>query len=143
MSTKNKAFSIILVVLIIATIGSIVYIVSSPPAEESFTEFYILGTEGKAKDYPMQLVVGEEGRVIIGIVNREYETVTYRAEVRIDGVRNSEIAPIVLEYGKKWEQKLSFIPQKAGKNQKVEFLLYKQGQIEAYRMLHLWVDITQ
>ncbi len=27
--------------------------------------------------------------------------------------------------------------------QKVEFLLYKQGQDEIYQTLHLWVDITE
>ena len=29
-----------------------------------------------------------------------------------------------------------------GKNQKLEFLLYKDQQIEAYRKLHLWISVT-
>ncbi len=42
-------------------------------AGERFTEFYILGLEGKADNYPDELTVGEEGRVILGIVNHEHE----------------------------------------------------------------------
>ena len=38
-----------------------------------------------------------------------------------------------LALGKNW--------RKANNDQKIEFLLFKDGQIEIYRSLHLWVDI--
>jgi len=39
--------------------------------QEPFTEFYILGPEGKADNYPTDYVLGENGTVIVGIVNHE------------------------------------------------------------------------
>ena len=82
-----------------------------------------------------------EGKVIMGIINREYETVTYRVEVVIDGVKNNEVGPVALDHDGKWEKVIGFTPGRAGDNQKVEFLLYKQGQKEVYRRIHLPVDV--
>jgi len=140
----SKVLSVIFVLAILVVLGALGYIVAVPKAQESFTEFYVLGLEGKAIDYPNQLVVGEEGRVIVGIINQEHETVSYRVEVRIDGVKNNEIEPIVLEHNEKWEEEVSFIPQKAGENQKVEFLLYKSDKAEPIlKPLHLWLDVSK
>ena len=42
----------------------------------------------------------------------------------------------------KWEMELSFIPQVAGDNQRVEFLLYKNGENKPYmEPLYLLVDV--
>ena len=72
--------------------------------------------------------MGEEGTVMLGFINREYETVNYRVEVRINGVNNSDIGPIILEHGEKWERKVSFVPQMAGENQQVEFSCISMGK---------------
>lgn len=143
MSTRDKALSSILGLLILATIGVIVCVSHSPPARGRFTEFYILGVEGKAEVYPEELVMGEKGRVILGIVNCEYQKMGYRVVVRIDGMQNVEIRPVVLEHEEQWEQEVSFIPAKAGDNQKVDFLLFKEGKLEPYNSLHLWVDVME
>jgi len=37
----------------------IVYVIVTPKQGEKFTEFYILGPEGMADDYPTDLAVGE------------------------------------------------------------------------------------
>lgn len=58
------------------------YIIATPQAGERFTEFYILGLEGRAERYPTQLMVGEEGKVRVGIIDREHETASYWVEVR-------------------------------------------------------------
>ena len=65
--------------------------------------------------------MGGEGKVIMGIINREYETVTYRVEVVIDGVKNNEVGPVALDHDGKWEKVIGFTPGRAGDNQKVEF----------------------
>lgn len=108
---------------------------------ERFTEFYILGLEGKATDYPTELGIGEEGRVILGIVNREYQRVNYRVEIAIDGVRNREIGPLILEHRERWEGEANFAPTKAGDNQKVEFMLYEEGKPLLKEQLHLWINV--
>jgi len=137
----DKTLSIILMLTILGALGTLGYVIASPKVGERFTEFYIEGLEGKAADYPKELVAGEEGKVIVGIINREHETVTYRVEVVIGGVKNSEVGPVTLNHDEKWEEIVGFTPDKAGDNQKVEFLLYRQGQNEVYQSLHLWVDV--
>ena len=122
MSTRDKALSSILGILILAAIGVIAYVTHSPPVGERFTEFYLLGVEGKAEAYPKELVVGEEGKVLVGIVNHEYQEMDYRVVVRIDGMENQEIGPVALAHEEKWEQEVSFLPEKAGDKQEVEFL---------------------
>jgi len=88
--------------------------------------------------------MGQQGKVIVGIINREHEVASYRVEVIVDGVKNNEVKRIVLEHEEKWEGEISFTPQKTGKRQKVEFILYQDGQIEPYlEPLHLWIDVTE
>ncbi len=86
----GKVLSIILGLAILGTLGTLGYVLANPAAD-SFTEFYIMGLSGKAADYPGKLMAEEEGKVIMGIINREHEPVTYRVEVVIDGVKNNEI----------------------------------------------------
>lgn len=144
-SKLDKVLTVVLLCAIIAAIGTLIYVISTPKVGEKFTEFYILGEGGKAEGYPRELVVGETGYVILGIVNHEYKPVTYTAKVLIGGEENSSIGPITLKNKEKWEKKIGFTPTKPGKNIKVQFLLYKEGQSEPepYRSLHLWINVTE
>ncbi len=137
----DRALSVVLALFILGALGMLGYAIANPKVGERFTEFYIEGLEGKAADYPKELVMGEEGKVIVGIINREHETVTYRVEVTIDGDKSNEVGPVALDHDEKWEEIVGFTPNKAGDNQKVEFLLYGHGQNEVYQRLHLWVDV--
>ena len=132
------------VIVIMAVLGALGYVIAMPRGGERFTEFYMLGEEGKAADYPGELAVGEEGRVLVGIVNQEGETMSYWVEVRIDGVKSNEVGPIVLGDEQKWEEIVSFTPDRAGDSQKVEFLLYMNEGSEPYlKPLHLWIDVKE
>ena len=117
-----------------------VYVIVTPKEGEKFTEFYVLGPGGKAEDYPTNLNVGEEGEVIIGVVNHEYAQVTYQLEVRLDGAVIGE-EYIALGNNETWEHSFTFRATKTGEDQKLEFLLFKVGLEEIYRSLHLWVDV--
>lgn len=143
-SALDRTLTIILAIAILGTLGTLGYVLAKPGVGERFTEFYILGLSGKAADYPAEIRVGEAGKVIVGIVNHEGEVVSYRVEVRIGGVRNNEVGPVVLANEQKWEEIVSFTLDKAGDSQKVEFLLYKNEETEPYlEPLHLWVDVTE
>ena len=131
----------ILVLAVLGAMGMLGYTITKPAMPERFTEFYLLGSSGRAGDYPERVAVGEEGKVVVGIVNREQETVTYRVEVEIDGVISKVVEPMTLEHDEKWEEVVGFTPERAVDKQKVEFLLYKPEQSEAYHRLHLWLDI--
>jgi uncharacterized membrane protein len=144
MSGWDKVLSIVLVVSILGAIGALAYVIMTPKAGEKFTEFYILGLDGKAANYPTELTVGEEGKVILGIVNHEHEDeLTYRVEILIDGEGNSTISPPALNHGVKWEDEVGFVPQKAGGNQTVEFILYKQGEEEVYHSVYLRLNVKE
>ena len=81
MSKRDKALSTILGIVILGAIGTLGYVIATPKVGERFTEFHILGLEAKAISYPTKLRVGEEGKVIVGIINQEHETLKYRVEV--------------------------------------------------------------
>lgn len=137
----DKVLSIVLVASMLVAIVAIVYAVVAPPVGERFTEFYILGPDGKADNYPKKLTLGEEGKVILGIVNNESENMTYSVEIKVGDEGNSTIGPLSLVNKEKWENEVEFTPAKAGKNQKVEFVLFRLGEAEPYRTLHLWVSV--
>lgn len=144
MSKLDKGLSFCLVVAIVAALGCLGYVIASPKQGEKFTEFYILSTKGKAEDYPKQVILGEPVELIIGVVNHEYQTASYRVAITIDGVKNSQIDIGTLENGQKCERKVSFIPQIAGKKQNVEFYLYKNGEIKPCFAdpLRLYIDVV-
>jgi len=140
----DKGLSVGLVVAILGALGMRGYVRAKPGVGERFTELYILGVGGKAEDYPQELTIGEEGEVIVGIINREHERVSYHVEVTIDNVKNNEVGPIKLEHDETWEGIVAFTPGKPGEDQKVEFLLYKNGGSEpSAESLHLWIDVVE
>jgi len=126
----------------VLAISVTVYVIVTPKEGEKFTEFYVLGPGGMAEDYPTNLTVGEEGEVIIGVVNHEYAPVNYQLEVILNGEVINEKS-VELMHNETWEGPHTFRAKKTGEDQKLEFLLYKEGlkETEPYRALHLWVDV--
>jgi uncharacterized membrane protein len=139
----DKIFTVILIISIVLAISMTAYVIVTPKEGEKFTEFYVLGPGGKAEDYPTNLKVGEKGEVIIGIVNHEYANVTYQLEARLNGEVIDEKS-IELMHNETWESPFTFRATRAGEDQKLEFLLYKEGIMnEVYRSLHLWLDVKK
>ena len=103
-SVTEKVLSVALVVTIIGTIGVLGYVVAFPKTGEKFTEFYILDAAGKMANYTDNLSMGMTGNVVLGIVNREYQEVTYRVEIRESAVLIKELGPMTLQDKEKWEQ---------------------------------------
>lgn len=80
-SNLDKALNIILIITIIIAISSLIYVIASPKIGERFTEFYILGPDGIAEDYPRFVHLGDKAEGIVGIVNHEYTTINYTLEI--------------------------------------------------------------
>ena len=137
----DKILSFILLGLILAALGMFGYAISTPDVGEKFTEFYILGANNKAGNYPKQLAIGKEAKLIAGIINRESDTTSYRMELSIDGQKIKDIGPVVVARGQKWEGEVTFTPDKVGDNQKLQLSLYKEAQL--YTQLALWVNVTE
>lgn len=146
-SRLDRALSIVLILAIVGAIGTLGYVIASPRVGERFTEFYILGLEGKAEGYPTELTVGEEGRVILGITNREHEIMGYEVKIKVDGVLQRRIGPIELAHEQGWREQVGFVPQEPGEDQKVQFVLYKIRTLgtedEPGPTLHLWIDVKE
>jgi len=140
-SILDKCLSIVLIASILGSSATLIYVVVTPKTDERLTEFYLLGPNGTVFDYPTDLKVGEEGKVIIGIANHEYENITYRLEVNFNGSLIYEAKVFLIE-NEKWESPFTFTAGRKGEKQKLEFLLSKNQQREAYRTLHLWVKVT-
>jgi uncharacterized membrane protein len=140
-SVLDKVLSIVLIASIIGSSATLVYVAVTPKTGERFTEFYILGPSGMASDYPTNLTIGEKGEVIIGIVNHEYDNTTYHLVITFNGTLIHEEQVSLIE-NETWERTFTFNTSEKGENLKLEFLLYKDRETEAYRTLHLWVNIT-
>ncbi len=77
----DQVLTIILLMAISIALTTLVYVVATPKEGESFTEFYLLGPDGTLSDYPTSLLVGQDGKVIIGVANHEHQTKEYTVEV--------------------------------------------------------------
>jgi uncharacterized membrane protein len=142
----DRVLTILLVLSIVLSITTFIYVVMTPKQGEHFTEFYILGPEGKADNYTTKYVLGESGTVTVGIVNNEYRPVNYTMELRLEN-RSLPLPEnqkhISLAHNETWEKPVTFTPTSEGKDMKLEFLLFNEtvGSIP-YRELHLWIDVS-
>jgi uncharacterized membrane protein len=128
----------VLVALVAATV-----IFAAPKPGERFTEFYILGPEGLAENYPREAAVGQPVEIAVGIANREGVTAAYRVEVENEGhlIGQSDwvqLAPDAVD-----ERTVTFVPREAGEDVLIAFLLYRDGGTEPYRTLRLWLKVKE
>ena len=133
------------VMLIVALVG-VVYVSMTPGAEaDPYTEFYILGPDGNASDYPTNLSTGETDELIAGITNNEHQSMTYTVVLLLDSESVSEQTVQVAD-GETWEGELRFTPEDAGVKQ-LDILLYvgedPDLDDEPYRKLELVVNVTE
>jgi uncharacterized membrane protein len=160
-----RTINIIILVVLIAAIGVTLFAITNPKTGEEFTDFYILGENGKATDYPTDLTEGSSSLVIIGIHNSEYKTVPYVVEIwltnmTINTTTNSTLMnqmerldqfSVSLNHNETYQVYYQFTPTSTGFNQ-MTFLLFKDGVPSdllngnerinsSYRKLQLWVTV--
>ncbi len=140
-SNLDKIIRVILILAIVGMIGALVYMVQTPQIKGEYTEFYILGPEGKAENYPKDMGLGDTARIFVVIANHEFKEIEYTIKITIDNDKLHEIGPIQLAHEGKWEQEVSITATSLGENQKVEFQLYKGDDIEASQSLHFWINV--
>ena len=165
----SRTLSVILILSILGAIGALAYTVASPKAGERFTEFYILGQEGKAADYPQNFILsngvvtsvdyGDDnivqdstGKLTIGIINREQRDTTYTLKIQLDGeainilVDGNDVAqlgPITLQNDEEYEIEIGFAPTHTGDNQRVDIILLVDGEPYFDDPLHIWINVTE
>lgn len=137
----DKKISLILIIILIAALAATIYIIVTPYPGEKFTEFYILGPEGKAGNYPINLTQGQTGNVIVGIINHEGSNTSYNLVIKLNNttLKNENVD---LLNNEKREIPFSFTAT-SGNNQTMEFLLYKlPDKNNVYRSLNLNIDVS-
>jgi len=77
----NRLLSIILVLVIFVAMTTIVYVIASPKESEHFSEFFLLGENRMADDYPNQITAGLNYPMFVGVGNHEYRNMTYTIEM--------------------------------------------------------------
>jgi len=143
----DRMLTVILLICIVASVAVLAYVVAVPKQGEKFTEFYILGPDGKAEGYPEWFHLNESRPVIVGVVNHEYRNVTYDLVVVLND--SNDIMPLytdrlTLEDNQTWQKTINIQPGRVGTDMEVQFLLYADGNMTApYRDLHLWVSVTK
>jgi len=167
-SIFSKVLSVTLIVFIIGALAVLGYTVATPKIGEKYTEFYILGLNNTAQNYPNGFIMeggrvtqvgysaeqtniaGEWAKVTVGLANHEQQKTNYSIGITIDGepvnitydgANISRLGPISLEHGQKWEHQIGFAPEHAGDNQKVEIILFKDGSAYPDNSLNLWIDV--
>jgi uncharacterized membrane protein len=145
MISRKRLYAVLSVLLGLSVVGAAVAVAVTTLSQvpgEPYTEFYLLGPGGKAAGYPSGVTAGEEQTVTVGIVSHEPKITTYRVEVEADGQVIARAGPLVIAPLDRYEQPLGFTLEAAGDRQKVTFLLYREGQPDAYRSVYLWVDVS-
>lgn len=133
-----------LLVLVLVSIGATAYLATgSRSTNETFTEFFLLDAEFRAKEYPKELQVGETAQVVIGIANWEYRPVRYQVAIESAGLIINRLGPYTLEHGERLHELTSFSLDSADPTQRVNFSLFKDEAPEPYRSLVLWVEVRE
>lgn len=162
-SRTDRILNILLLIAVLSAVITVIFVIAVPKQGEKFTEFYVLGENGKAADYPDRVVFGQQYPLSIGIGNHEYRTVTYTVEtwavlMESDNETNTSV---VRAMDPLWQRTVTIahnetvtIPwnlslEEGGYN-RVEFLLFNESVPAAagsdriggsYRDLHLWVTV--
>jgi uncharacterized membrane protein len=137
----------ILIALLLAGLATAwIFLVPSP--DQFMTDFYMLGPEGLAENFPRQAAPGEQLSLTMGLSNKERESMTYRVEIwAMDPLEDKrekvgESIPITLQPGESIEWPLSWSMPWPGDDQQVEFLLFHDDDPDPYRQLRLWLNVT-
>jgi len=109
--------------------------------QPEFTEFYILGSEGLAADYPVEVIVNTPSSITVGITNQEGAKHTYTVVALCSDMPVGLISEIAIEEGETWEGQLTIVIHEPGDGQRIEILLADENYDFPYRSLIYWVDV--
>ncbi len=140
MTSERRAILVIAGALLLAVITA-AWIFLKPSPNQFMTEFYILGSEGLAEDYPQEVIVGDTVSVTVGIANREGTTSSYNIQVLQNDQVIGQAIQITLENQATWEGPMGFALPDAGDDQQVVFILEREGYPSPYRTLRLWINV--
>ncbi len=135
----DRILSVLLALSVLFSVAAVAYVIVTPKQGEKFTEFYILGPGGMADGYPTELEPGEQGQVIVGVVNHEYSDIPYVFKAGFVNGSMLEGKEFTLAHNQTLEFPYNFTVYD-NMTKKLEFQLYLEGNSTVYRSLHLWIN---
>jgi uncharacterized membrane protein len=133
---------VLAIALLLAAVLSAAILLRPKPVE-LFTEFYVLGPDGLVEGYPRVTKPGQAVTVTAGITNHEGQASEYHIVVQVAGEIVGGAGPRTLQDGAIWEAPVEYALPRAGEDQQVEFLLYRDDMVDPYRRLSLWIDVVE
>jgi len=166
MPVVDKILTIGIAVMLVASVVVLAWAITAPRVGERFTQLAILGPDGMAADYPRNLTVGEDARVLISVKSYEHRTADYTIAVILTNITDNtttvdswsidwggvhHLTPyravaqnFTLDHLQYYNQTFDFEVNSEG-TWKMQFLLLIDGQPvtqDAYREVHLWLFVT-
>lgn len=166
MPIVDRLLTIGIAVMLVASVVVLAWAITTPRVGETFTQLALLGPGGMATDYPRNLTVGEDGRVLLSVKSFEHEPVNYTVVIVLTNVTDYNftvgqypidwdsthaLSPYTgiaqnfsLEHLEYYNQTFDFNVTEEG-TWKLQFLLYTEGQEvtqESYREVHLWLVVS-
>jgi len=160
-SRIDRILGVVLALAILVTIATAIYVIAVPQEGEAFTEFFILGNNRTAENYPNNIIPGQIYPMFVGVGNHEHRNTRYTIETwmlltEFDNVTNisqiramypSDRLSITLAQNQTTIIPYNLSVNKTGYN-RVEFLLFEENVLgyevtgsnrinASYRDLHL------
>ncbi len=166
MPLVDRLLTVGIAIMLVASVVVLAWAITTPRVGETFTQLAILGPDGMADDYPRNLTVGEDARVLVSVKSFEHAVVNYTMVIvltnvtdynftvdrhSIDWGSTNELSPyeaiaqnFTLEHLEYYNQTFDFNVTSDG-TWKLQFMLFTEGQAisqDAYREVHLWLVVS-
>jgi uncharacterized membrane protein len=128
---------------LLGVVGWSVWVLVSQPAVPPITEFFALGSDGLAQNYPSTAAPNQPISITLGVRNLEGQSVEYAVSARLDSISLAEVPPFRLESGETSRTTLTFALSDYGFGQRVDLLLFRSDIADPYRRLALVIDVPQ
>ena len=160
-SNSSTVATVMVVIAVVVSLASVAVVAGMNDRGEQYTEFGLLVEDESgnltADEFPSTLPADEATTLHYTITNREQQSETYTVVVRVEtvtddggvgqaqrlGTYEEPLAP-----GETVTREHTVGPTMTGEDLRLRYLLYRSDPpadptgAEAYRTLHLWVDVT-
>jgi uncharacterized membrane protein len=128
----------LLSVSVVGVVAGVIVLAAALRPQETFTEFYILGPEGRLEGYPTQLIPNQPYTLTFGIGNHENREMHYELRLPDHPDFHKEVT---VAAGERWEEPVRLSAPVGRGRTRASFELYQAGESEPYRTLHLFIDL--
>ncbi|MCC7550518.1 MAG: DUF1616 domain-containing protein [Methanobacterium sp.] len=137
----EKVLSIFLIICILLTVATSVYIFLSPESLNTghSTGFYVSGVELNNSNYALNLTSGEKTNLTMVLENHEGSTMNYQVVVMVNNLTLKQ-SNVTLENNQRMEIPLNFTPGVTGKRN-MEFIIYKLPDENPYQKWNLGMNV--